>query len=276
MVVVENGVRQLQHDIEKEKELRDAELEYKRYQEEQALELRKERLERELEEEEEKRQEEREGLQEELQAMQTTHGDKLEAVRTYYDAVTQNTILEQDARRILLSEGYANELTDLREYIDNCIEEYARLASAKASSGGYESGYDSGGGGSGGGGGDTTGNPSGTYGPDGSFTPSYDTGGPILYDQIAKVHAGEYVLSKRLVDRLGGLPGVEALTRNAQTSGQADKGSTVSMVVQGASKTENMDVEAKSLTINAQELHIHVDGKSSSKVDILAQYGIKK
>jgi hypothetical protein len=44
---------------------------------------------------------------------------------------------------------------------------------------------------------------------DGLFLPQYESGGPIFADQVAKLHAGEYVLNEDDVRRLGGLAGVD-------------------------------------------------------------------
>ncbi len=45
---------------------------------------------------------------------------------------------------------------------------------------------------------------------------SYDIGGSILYDQIAQLHANEYVLNARTVDKLGGMDNVEKLVAKVQ------------------------------------------------------------
>jgi len=46
--------------------------------------------------------------------------------------------------------------------------------------------------------------------PHNSFFPGFADGGPVMRDQLAWVHAGEYVLSKSMLDHMGGSTGPQA------------------------------------------------------------------
>ncbi len=50
---------------------------------------------------------------------------------------------------------------------------------------------------------------------------SLDTGGPVLYDQMAKIHGGEYMLNAQTVRALGGFAGVEKLVAMVNAPGLA-------------------------------------------------------
>lgn len=299
-VVVINGVRTVTYDQDKQRDLEEAELEYAQWVEEQKLEASIDRMKEQLDAAEEARQEERERLQKELQDMKDSHNDKIEAIQTYYDSVTQNTILEQEARRKLLQKGYDSEKTELEQHLADMEALYAKRATTQLSSLGL-SGITTGGGGG------TSLNEhaqyiedtypggldayidslndradAGGYGADG-VTPIadavaaekdrlgiLDVGGDILSTGLAMVHEGENVLTKSLSEKL--IPLLQRLPEPGQFN------YTVQVDAARTSKVDNMDVSAQSLVIKANELHIHYSGTApaSPGVDSFAQYAFTR
>jgi TP901 family phage tail tape measure protein len=299
MVVVEHGIRRLTHDIEKEKELRDAELEYTRWQEEQKLQARLDRLKEELKAEEEKRRQERERLQKELEDLRESHNQKLEAVREYYAALMQTTILESEARRQILLKGYEQEKKDLEAHLREMEKlQYNRAVETYSSSGGSKSSYSSswedalraaqqkwwdsfakG---------DKAGQKAaeelgkaireaakkeGVYlpGPDVLLPgvkkpPGFAKGGEVYTSGFAYVHEGETWLTRSLTERL-----IPLLERIPPSPSQM-----VTVVTSTTGEVENMGVEAKNLVIKAQAIYIQVNGQQRPNVDVLAQLGIRR
>lgn len=188
-----------------------------------------------LQQEEWEREDRRQELQDQIEEIREHYEEERDELEEHYQRakqITEKGVLDQIAalaatepkwyktgKKLIdelisgLESGDFDDVFDILDDITDAIEDAAdAMDDLNNSSGGS-------GGGSGSG--------SGSKSPDdpwpwlpskeSDWLPGYDTGGPIYADQIARLHAPEYVLNAKTVSALGGFSGVERLVATVTT-----------------------------------------------------------
>lgn len=150
MVVVEQGMRRVTHDMEKERELQDAEAEATYNAEVQRLEDLRDSYQDELNTLQDNRERKRQQLEQELRDMQANHQEKLDALQEYYDAMAQDTILRQQAQLAIEQQGYDQSKAAYEQYLKDMEQLRAKSAVAALTGKGISVSSVTGGGGGGG------------------------------------------------------------------------------------------------------------------------------